>query len=170
MRWQDRPTLRSSLTILSTASSLPRPKWSNRQSCCSGSRCSMQNTYPLKKTNTSIFTKEWVKVWNNPFRAETHYTHGLVKELITLNMYAVLNQSEWWLKAQHASITASQLWAVRQCSWNDTSLYTRSPHKHMRIHTHLRRNTHLHSYGDKSTIMRIKEVTEERWLTIGVIS
>ncbi|TNN34361.1 hypothetical protein EYF80_055474 [Liparis tanakae] len=44
MRWQARPTLRSSFTILRTASSRPRPRWSNRQSCCSGSRCSMQNT------------------------------------------------------------------------------------------------------------------------------
>ena len=44
MRWHERPTLRSSFTILRTASSRPRPRWSNRQSCCSGRRCSMQNT------------------------------------------------------------------------------------------------------------------------------
>lgn len=56
MRWQDRPTLRSSLTILSTASSLPRPRWSNRQSCCSGSRWSMQNTYP--KIDKKKFIKQ----------------------------------------------------------------------------------------------------------------
>lgn len=44
MRWHERPTLRSSFTILRTASSRPRPRWSNRQSCCSGRRWSMQNT------------------------------------------------------------------------------------------------------------------------------
>ncbi len=44
MRWQVRPTLRSSFTIFSTASSRPRPRWSNIQSCCSGNRCNMQNT------------------------------------------------------------------------------------------------------------------------------
>lgn len=49
MRWHERPTLRSSFTILRTASSRPRPRWSNRQSCCSGRRWSMQNTYPRSK-------------------------------------------------------------------------------------------------------------------------
>lgn len=44
MRWHERPTLRSSLTIFSTASWRPRPRWSNRHSCCSGSRWSMQKT------------------------------------------------------------------------------------------------------------------------------
>lgn len=44
MRWHERPTLRSSFTILRTASSRPRPRWSNRQSCCSGRRWSMQKT------------------------------------------------------------------------------------------------------------------------------
>lgn len=44
MRWHERPTLRSSLTIFRTASWRPRPRWSNRQSCCSGSRWSIQKT------------------------------------------------------------------------------------------------------------------------------
>lgn len=44
MRWQERPTFRSSFTIFMMASSRPRPMWSKVQPCCSGRRCNIQNT------------------------------------------------------------------------------------------------------------------------------
>lgn len=46
IRWQARPTFRSSFTIFRTASRRPRPRWSKRQSCCSGRRCLMQKMNP----------------------------------------------------------------------------------------------------------------------------
>lgn len=56
MRWHERPTLRSNLTIFRTASWRPRPRWSNMHSCCSGRRWRIQKTYPHLQEPNSCWT------------------------------------------------------------------------------------------------------------------